>query len=184
MDAGECEPPPSASFCNWEADGRDDHPVNCVHRGDARAFAAWVGGRLPSEAEWEYAARSGGRDQAYPWGDETPTCERAVMYDGGGGCGEERAWPVCSKPAGDSAQGVCNLADNVWEWVEDCWHDSYDDAPDDGAAREGCGADGNRVARGGSFRDPARNLRASHRNGGDPGGGTDLLGFRPARSIR
>ena len=181
--AGTCTEPGSGSSCNWGKSGRDDHPVNCVDWEQAVAFSRWAGGRLPSEAEWEYAARSGGRSQRYPWGDEQASCARAVMDDGGNGCGQGGTWAVCSKARGLSAQGVCDLAGNVWEWVEDCWHGDYSGAPSDGRAwTSGCtGSD--RVSRGGSWYDTARNLRAASRNGFSPGNRGDNLGFRPLRSI-
>ncbi len=83
--------------CVWGEGVDANRPVVCVNQADARAFAEWAGGRLPSEAEWEYAARSGGLDQTYPWGDEAATCERAVMEDGLDGCGENSSGPVCSR---------------------------------------------------------------------------------------
>ena len=64
-----------------------DQPVICVDWDQARSFSRWVGGRLPTEAEWEYAARSAGKDRVHPWGNEPATCERVVMNDGGRGCG-------------------------------------------------------------------------------------------------
>ena len=186
VDAGRCEAPDTGhDYCNWGVAGRDDHPVNCVDWNQARAFAAFVGGRLPSEAEWEYAARSGGRDQTYPWGDERATCERAVMEtdDGLNGCGKDRTWPVCSKLAGNSAQGLCDLAGNVGEWVEDCWHDSYDGAPADGGAWvDDCAGD-SRVYRGGSWYYVAQSCRAAFRYWNTPSIRDYYLGFRPARSL-
>ena len=146
----------------------------------AQAFAGWAGGRLPSESEWEYAARSGGKAQTYPWGDEEATCSLAVMEDGGKGCGEERTWPVCSKPAGNSRQGVCDLAGNVWEWVQDGYHDTYSGAPEDGTAWDEDGA-AYRVIRGGSWYSTASVLRASNRNGYVPSDRNSNLGFRLAR---
>ncbi|MEZ4236267.1 MAG: SUMF1/EgtB/PvdO family nonheme iron enzyme [Myxococcota bacterium] len=128
-DAGACPPVPIA-----DPQCQLDDPAlarNCLDWFAARDFCAWVGGRLPSEAEWEYAARSGGRDDVFPWGDDEPDCARAQL-----GCAdcEEHVAPVCSHPDGDTAQGVCDLAGNAIEWVQDNWHPSYDEAPLDGSA--------------------------------------------------
>ena len=158
----------------------DEHPVVCIDWEQARGFCSWAGGRLPSEAEWEYAARSGGREVTYPWGNETASCSRAVMDDGGKGCGRSSTWPVCSKTAGSSAQGICDLAGNVWEWVEDWFHSSYEGAPQDGTTwTQG---DSIRVFRGGSWRYRAAYLRAANRGWNVPGYRCDLLGGRCARS--
>ncbi|HND34046.1 MAG TPA: formylglycine-generating enzyme family protein [Myxococcota bacterium] len=133
VEAGECEPPvQDQQYCLYGRAGEEDYPVVCVTRKNAEDHCFWRQGRLPSEAEWEYAARSGGREQLYPWGDEEPTCTRAVIDEGGVGCGTERAAPVCSRPDGNSAQGLCDLAGNLWEWTADRWHDSYEGAPDGG----------------------------------------------------
>lgn len=80
--AGVCtQPSLHKRGCNLRDPKRADHPINCISWGQARAFARWIGGDLPSEAQWEFAARSGGRYARYPWGEEAPTCERAVMRD-------------------------------------------------------------------------------------------------------
>ena len=134
--------------CNWNEPGRDNDPINCVFWNQARTFCIWAGGRLPSEAEWEYAARGSGQDIEYPWGDEVATCERMVGDDGLG-CGNQGSLPVCSKPLGNSAQGLCDLAGNVWEHVQDRYHDSYTGAPADGSSWEGPGD--LRIVRGGSY---------------------------------
>jgi formylglycine-generating enzyme required for sulfatase activity len=181
VQAGACTPPATGGECTWGLEGRERHPVNCVDWAQARAFSAWAGGRLPTEAEWEFAARSGGADQDYPWGDTPATCERAVMSEGGlfemasWGCGEKAYWPVCSKPAGNSRQGLCDLAGNVWEWVEDCYG-SYADPPKDGGQCE------KRVLRGGTLSSDARGVRASKRGANEPGKRTGN-GFRVARSV-
>ena len=180
VEAGGCTEPETGGSCNWKQAGREDHPVNCVDWSQARAFSKWAGGRLPTEAEWEYAARSGGKDQRYPWGNDEASCSRAVMDDGGNGCGREATWPVCKKSSGNSAQGVCDLAGNVWEWVEDVYADSYRDAPTDGSARTSGGS--LRVFRGGGWFDSAGFLRAAYRIGNAPSDRGDYIGFRPARS--
>ncbi|MFO8071276.1 MAG: formylglycine-generating enzyme family protein [Polyangia bacterium] len=177
--ASVCSEPDTGSDCNWNESGYEDHPVNCVDWNQAVAFCEWVGGRLPSEAEWEYAARGGGQDITYPWGDETATCDYAVMYDGGNGCGTGRTWSVCSKTAGNTDQGLCDMAGNVWEWVQDWYHSDYTGAPTDGSAWEDSGS--SRVLRGGGFDFVAVYLRAAVRDGGYPSAQTGVLGCRCAR---
>lgn len=121
--------------CNWGKPGKEQHPINCVDWDQANQYARFKGAMLPSEAEWEYAARSGGKDQKYPWGNEEPTCERVVIYGNGGyGCGAGGTMPVCSKPAGNTAQGLCDMAGNVAQWVQDQYHYSYEGAPNNGSA--------------------------------------------------
>ena len=157
--------------------------MNCVNWAQAEAFAKWAGGRLPSEAEWEYAARSAGKDQKYPWGNDNATCKKAVISDGGDGCGKESTWPVCSKTEGNSEQGLCDMAGNVWEWVQDRYHNTYIGAPTDGSAWESP-AVSYRVFRGGSWYDIASNARAAFRGGGSPAIRLNDFGLRPVRSGR
>lgn len=137
------EPAASVDNSNWYVAEREYHPVHEVSLSQAEAFCNWVGGRLPSEAEWEYAARSEGQDIDYPWGNETATCDYCVMLsEEGYSCGiGSYTWEVCSKPAGNTEQGLCDMAGNVGEWTLDNWHASYDpdsdgdvDAPLDGSA--------------------------------------------------
>lgn len=266
-------------YCNWRGlPGRENHPINCISWYLASDFCTWAGGRLPSESEWEYAARGGGRDITFPWGDQRPTCDLAVHnpgchagaccptdcrdgdgdgygtgtsclgpdcndsdpscqegecclgcidvdgdgygigqdclgtdcndtdprrwesgcgpwidydmdkrgrgtiwqgpdcndsdpgchqgdccldcidIDGDGygigdcclgpdciegddfhdysGCWQDSTWPVCSKPAGNTDHGLCDMAGNVTEWVQDWYHDDYIGAPTDGSAWE------------------------------------------------
>ena len=182
VDAKACTVPNTGGTCNWGASGREDHPVNCVDWDQARTYSKWVGGRLPTESEWEYAARSGGRNQKYPWGDKDATCNLAVMSDGGPGCGRNGTWPVCSKVSGNTSQGLCDMAGNVWEWVQDWYHDSYSGAPTDGSAWESP-TGSLRVIRGGSWNSDAGLLRSSLRRGGSPGFRAGHLGFRVLRLV-
>ena len=176
---GVCSEPDTGGSCNWGVAGRGDHPVNCVDWQQAVDFCGFAGGRLPSEAEWEYAARGGGQDVTYPWGDESPSCAYAVMNDGGSGCGEDRTWAVCSKTAGNTAQGLCDMAGNVWEWVQDWHHSDYNGAPADGSAWEDPSGS-YRVRRGGSFYYDGA-LRASNRRSDGPSDRSGLIGCRCAK---
>jgi len=183
VDAERCkEPSLTPEKCNWQHGDRDDHPINCVDWPRARAFCEWAGGRLPTEAEWEYAARSGGKDQEYPWGTEEPTCERAIMHDGSGkGCGKGRPWPVCSRTAGNTEQGLCDMAGNAWEWVSD-WYDAEYYASSPPRDPPGPQSGSRRILRGGSSQSAAVFLRAANRNPKRPNRASSYYGFRCARS--
>jgi formylglycine-generating enzyme required for sulfatase activity len=135
----------------------DDQPVVCVDWNQAKTFSKWVGGRLPSQDEWEYAARSGGLDRDWPWGKEDATCEQAVIDEGGPGCGRNATWPVCSKPAGNTVQGLCDMVGNVGEWTTS-------------------------FIRGGGWNVSAGNAWPESRLSGSQDSQYDDLGFRPARS--
>jgi formylglycine-generating enzyme required for sulfatase activity len=172
VSAGACAPPGREASKLLSA----EQPVVDVDWSQAQAFSKWVGGRLPSEAEWEYAARSAGKDWEYPWGNEHATCDRAVIE----GCSERGTLPVCSKPRGNTAQGTCDMAGNVGEWVQDWYHDSYSGAPADGSAWESP-AGSSRVLRGGTWHDDAAFARSASRHRYDPALRAYGLGFRPAR---
>ncbi len=183
VEESQCSAPGvSSDWCNWDVQGRLKHPVNCVARLQAAEFCEWSLGRLPSEAEWEYAACSAGTDDQYPWGWADGSCDRAVIWDYSGlGCGAGGTWPVCGKQAGNSAQGICDLGGNVFEWVQDWYHPNYQGAPADGSAWEiPMGTD--RVIRGGSFDVPASYLIHYVRFYYDPAASDAYhVGFRCAR---
>lgn len=128
--AGACAPgeAPRGEGCSRGAAGREPYPVDCLTRAEAEAYCRFVGGRLPTVAEWRAEATAGGT-RGYPWGPETTTCDFAVMFvplgTGAdewrttGGCGAGHAAEVCARPRGLSASGLCDLAGNVWEWTRD-----------------------------------------------------------------
>lgn len=181
VDSGYCWEPSSAAGagCNWGSTGKDDHPINCMTWDDAENYCAWLGGRLPAEAEWEYAAR-GTDGRTYPWGNDTASCTYAIMNEGGtASCGGENTWEVCSRTEGNSPFGLCDMAGNVWEWVQDLWHDDYSGAPADGTAWDSPGLNG--VIRGGDFDSDSHQVRATYRYAAFPSHGYIDMGFRCAR---
>jgi formylglycine-generating enzyme required for sulfatase activity len=159
-----------------EAAGENDLlPVNCVSWYEAFAFCAWDGGRLPSEAEWEYAASGGSLERIYPWGDDAPAAEYAVFDT-------NELVSVGSKPAGAGSYRQLDLAGSVSEWVFD-WFGAYVD-PCDNCARSEPSADDGRVLRGGSYEsaDPAE-LRANARASETPLSRSVTTGLRCARDL-
>jgi len=173
--AGACTVP---DMCGHPS-AADDKPQICVDFEQAQQFSKWVGGRLPTEAEWEYAARSAGKDQKFPWGDKPSACDNAVIS---GDCGTKATWPVCSKPAGNTEQGLCDMAGNTWAWVQDPYHESYAGAPSDGKAWETPGLR-YRVFRGGSFLFDATYARATKRRYDVPQTRCGRVGFRPVKDL-
>jgi len=187
------------SWCTPGVDGKEQNPANCLDWTQAAAYCLWAGRRLCTAAEWEKAARGGCElyqdcaveTPVYPWGSEPATCKKAVMDDGGSGCGEFGTKPVGTKPDGVSPYGAMDMAGNVSEWVQDCWHFDYNESeeglygspPSDGSAWEGamC-ANELRVVRGGSFYYFATNLRASWRETKEVTDSSAMTGFRCCKS--
>jgi iron(II)-dependent oxidoreductase len=156
--------------------GFERHPVNEVTWHGARAYCAWRGARLPTEVEWEAAAR-GREGRRYPWGMELPTTERAVFARR-----SNETEPVGSRPAGATSEGIHDLAGNVAEWTSSLYR-PYSYRRDDG--REDLDAPGERVTRGGDhvFDSTPEKLRGAFRGGFSRA--TDVghrhIGFRCAR---
>jgi len=186
------------TFADWEACvsvggcpqvtyggmGRDTKPVINVTWDDAQTYVAWLCKmtgqpyRLLTEAEWEYAARAG-TTTAYYWGDEigkgNANCNRC-----GSKWDAEQTSPVGSfKP---NAFGLYDMAGNVWQWGQDCYHDDYNGAPTDGSAWTS-GDCSRRVVRGGSWTVVPQDLRAAYRYGGASDFRSVSLGFRVGRTL-
>jgi formylglycine-generating enzyme required for sulfatase activity len=148
--------------------GRENHPQNGLDYQAARTFCAWTGGRLPSEAEWEYAA-TGPVHRPHPWGKAPPDCTRAVMDEqnvgnnSSWGCGTQGTSVRGMRPAGASFVGAHDMIGNVAEWVEDVWHDSFDGAPTDGAPWGGPEGGTGSVRGGTYYSSNIINLRTSYR---------------------
>ena len=165
---------------DYERWNRADYPVVCVSWYEAVAFTRWLSEetgltvRLPTEAEWEKAAR-GTDGRRYPWGDEF----KCGMANTDKDCGPYDPFgytaPIGSFPAGASPYGALDMAGNVWEWTSSLYK-PYPYWADDG--REDPDASGRRVVRGGSWGNGQRHVRAAARSWGDPDFRIDSLGFR------
>ena len=164
--------------------GRGRRPVAAVAWNEAVAYTEWLSAetglryRLPTEAEWEYAARAGSLT-AYSWGNEVGR-GRANCDGCGSQWDNEKTAPVGSFRA--NAWGLHDMHGNVSEWVQDCWHDNYRGAPADGSAWES-GDPELRVFRGGSLSLVPTHLRVSYRSWFTTGLRNHFIGFRVARTI-
>ena len=172
-----------------DINGLDEHPVVLVNRADAAAFCAWAGGRLPTEAEWEYAAR-GPENRLWAWGNEfladrVNYCDHdcsASWADLDVDDGYTFTAPVDSFPAGASWVGALNMTGNVWEWVAD-WYaaDYYGRSPADNPPGPESGERG--IVRGGSWVFESRRARATDRNHTDPTYAINDFGIRCAYDV-
>jgi formylglycine-generating enzyme required for sulfatase activity len=184
-EAGACPEPARGEACTWDLE--NDFPVNCVSWYDAQRYCHWAGMRLPTEAEWEKAAR-GALGRVYPWGDEAPggagDCRRAVMMQAGLGlgCGYDGPGPVGTRAADASPYGIRDLAGNVWEWTAD-WYgrDYYGRSPERNP--DNTEESLHKSLRGNSWHyvDPNPDLRAANRYRFRPLRWSPYIGIRCAR---
>ena len=183
-----CTPPSSRyAGCHYGEDGYENHPVACVEWEQAMEFTLWCtrGVTLPTEAQWEFAARSqGANDKVYATGNGRPSCDSTVFQNtrrrNSEGCGERSTHEVCTTGAGQTEDGLCDMSGNVWEWMLDAYttyrrFDHPNAAANIDHTRRGI----NKVIRGGSWRSKRTNeLKTTYRRRRSKYSEADQVGFR------
>lgn len=178
-----------AKYCNWAKKGKEQHPVNCVTWFQAEAYCKWAGFRLPTEAEWERAARGGLDDQKFPWGSQPATCVpgqvNTAVFGGSqdAGCDKDSTWEVGTGSA-KNGFGLYDMAGNVGEWAADWFAaDYYSKSPAVNPTGPASGV--SRAYRGGGFYGVGGGAiqGSSFRGATDPTGLSFIVGFRCARSL-
>jgi formylglycine-generating enzyme len=170
----------ACSSATWTSNvaTNENKAINCVNWYEAFAFCIWDGGRLPTEAEWEFAAAGGDLNLLYPWGSAAPDCTYANALIGAPCFGG--VLDVGSLQKANGRWDHADLAGNAGEWVFDWYGGAYDPAQTNNYANTTTAAF--RVTRGGSFGLDTQTLRAAYRNYGGPTSHSADLGFRCART--
>ena len=170
-----CAAPNTGTGCNWSVSGRGNHPINCVDWSQARAYCQSLGGDLPTEAQWEYAAR-GTDGRRHPWGTDAPASQ--LCWSGVGA--RAGTCPIQSFPSGNSPFGLFDMSGNVWEWTRD-WFAPYPSGSDVNPTGPGSGT--THVVHGGSWNSSAGFLvRATYRGDDPPTIRNSDIGFRCAHA--
>ena len=190
---------PERHWLNLEYEVEDGQPVTCMSWNDAQAYVEWLSRetgeayRLPSESEWEYAARSGTTTRYHFGNDAARLCEygnvadRTELPDGGSWndaapCNDGAVYPTSVGRYRENDFGLHDMHGNVWEWLEDCWNESYGGAPSDGSGWLSGDCE-RRVLRGGSWLTFPGFLRSASRFRDTTGGRSNVIGFRVARTL-
>jgi formylglycine-generating enzyme required for sulfatase activity len=172
IDAGVCTPPNPAT--RFDDPAKAENPVTCIDWQQASTYAVWVGGSLPTEAQWEYAAR-GPESWPYPWGETQPTCEQANIA----GCDDVPAAAPDTREAGASWVGALDLSGNVAEWVTDHFDRAYYASLPDGVLDPtGPESGRQRTTRGGYYRSNPDAALAANRQAQFPTDRSPGIGFR------
>ncbi len=180
VNADKCTVPCTGVDCNYGVSGRENDPINCVDWNQANAYCKWKGGDLPTEAEWEKAAR-GTDGRTYPWGNKWDISN--VCYN------QKSTCAVGSYPQGASPYGVMDMAGNVYQWCSDLYDENYyanspDHNPKGPKSGKGPDSEGDRVVRGGSwFLGVNRELRTFKRFWFEPWYRGGNGGFRCTRQV-
>ncbi len=182
-------------YCNFGSTGKETHPMNCVNWNGAHSYCLWAGKRLPSEGEWERAARGGceihgdedceEKSFTYTWGNEgTPSCDYINMAtsDINWGCGSDSTAVGGSYPDSDSPYGAVDMLGNVYEWVADKWVGNHDLAKPDGSS-VGIPVDEAVIKGGGFMQDDVTQFRISYRAPEDITNFLYSRGFRCAADV-
>lgn len=191
---------------DWQSPGfeqTDLHPVVCINWNDAQAYAQWLSKRtgqsyrLPSEAEWEYVARAGTQTRFWFGDKDEDLCAHENGFDRSAQaglkdaakrltiaeCSDNYVFTAPVKSFKPNAFGLYDVHGNAWEWAQDCWHDDYKGAPNDGRAWESDCGDDRRVVRGGGWINYPQIARSAYRVRYIPGGRDYDAGFRVARTL-